>query len=74
MEKLHHPPVEILITCFGGVRKFAKEVGRDPAAIVRWRKSGTVPANMQRKVLETAWERGYTITAHELIFGRAMND
>jgi hypothetical protein len=72
MENLHTPPVEIVLAAFGGVRKLAKVIDRDPAAVCRWRKSGMVPNNMQRKVLEVAWERGIAITAHEMIFGRKV--
>ena len=34
---------------------------------------GNIPSSMQRKVLETAWDRGIRITAHEIIFGRDEN-
>lgn len=64
------PPVEIIVTEFGGVRKLARAINRDPAAITRWRKTGVVPTSVQRKVLEICWEKGISITAHEMIFGR----
>lgn len=63
-------PVEICITAFGGVRKLAKAMGIDPAAVSRWKKRGTVPAYIQRKLLTAAKEKGYAITAEDLIFGR----
>lgn len=63
-------PVDLTIQLFGGVRKLARTLGRDPAAISRWRKSGIVPTAAQRRILELAWERGIEITAHEIIFGR----
>jgi hypothetical protein len=72
MENTYEPPIEIIIAAFGGVRKFAREIGRDPAAVCRWRKTGSVPSAMQRKVLELAWEKGVSITAHEMIFGRKL--
>lgn len=70
MENLHIPPVEILISAFGGVRPLARAISRDPAAVCRWRKQGTVPTEMQRKILELAWDKGIAMTAHEMIFGR----
>lgn len=70
MTEFATPPVEIIVKEFGGVRKLAKAIDRDPAAICRWRKTGVVPTSVQRKVLEVAWERGISITAHEMIFGR----
>jgi len=65
-------PVQILIKEFGGVRALARAVNRDPASISRWQKTGLVPSNMQKKVLETAWDHKdhISISAHELIFGR----
>ena len=63
-------PVEIAITAFGGVRALARALNRDPAAVSRWKKSGTVPTNVQKTLLETAWERGIKMTAHDLVFGR----
>lgn len=70
MTEFATPPVEIIVKEFGGVRKLAKAIDRDPAAICRWRKTGVVPTSVQRKVLEVAWDRGIAITAHEMIFGR----
>ena len=46
-------PVQILIKEFNGVRPLARAVHRDAASISRWQKSGLVPTNMQKKVLET---------------------
>jgi DNA-binding transcriptional regulator YdaS (Cro superfamily) len=39
----HTTPVELAIDMFGGVRKLARALGRDPAAVSRWQKSGVVP-------------------------------
>jgi hypothetical protein len=71
MNNTHNTPVDLAINLFGGVRKLARTLGRDPAAISRWRKSGVVPTSAQRKILELAWERGLNITAHDIIFGRS---
>ena len=59
---------------FGGVRKLARALNRDPAAVSRWQKSGIVPTSVQRRLLEMAWERGIDITAHDIVFGREVND
>lgn len=63
-------PVDICIKEFGGVRKLAKAMGIDPAAVSRWKKRGTVPAYIQKKLLIDAKQKGYAITAEDLIFGR----
>tara|TARA_R110000796_G_scaffold6495_3_gene22987 strand:+ start:1212 stop:1424 length:213 start_codon:yes stop_codon:yes gene_type:complete len=63
-------PVEIAITEFGGVRALARALNRDPAAVSRWKRSGTVPTSVQKTLLETAWDRGIKMTAHDLVFGR----
>ena len=75
MHLWHHThmetPVQILIKEFGGVRVLARAVHRDAASVSRWQKGdGLVPTNMQKKVLETAWDNNINISAHELIFGR----
>lgn len=69
-----HSPVDLVIEQFGGVRKLARAIGRDPAAVSRWKKLGTVPTAVQRRILEVAWERGMDVTAHDMIFGREIND
>lgn len=73
MKKTHITPVELVITMFGGVRKLAKCIGRDPAAVSRWRKNGLVPTQVQRKVLEAAIAREISITAHDIIYGREIH-
>jgi len=70
----HTSPVELAIDMFGGVRKLARALNRDPAAVSRWQKSGIVPTAIQRRLLELAWERGIDITAHDIVFGREVND
>jgi hypothetical protein len=70
MDKKHMTPVEIAIAEFGGVRKLARSIDRDPAAVSRWKKSGCVPTNVQRSLLETAWGLGIKLTAHQIIFGK----
>jgi hypothetical protein len=73
MEKTHISPVDLAIDMFGGVRKLAKAISRDPAAVSRWRKSGLVPTQVQRKVLAAATERDINITAHDIVFGREIH-
>lgn len=63
-------PVDICIKAFGGVRKLAKAMGIDPAAVSRWKKRGTVPAYIQKKLLTVAKAQGLEISADDLIFGR----
>jgi hypothetical protein len=70
MNNINLTPVQLAIQSFGGVRRLAKAIDRDPAAVSRWQRNGIVPSAAQRQLLETAWERGIEITAHDIIFGR----
>ena len=64
-------PVQLAINEFGGLRKLARSINRDPAAISRWKSThGNIPSSIQRKLLTAAWDRGIQLSAHELIFGR----
>ena len=63
-------PVQLLIEEFGSLRAVARAISRDPAAVCRWQKTGLIPTSAQSQVLETCWNRGIEITAHEIIFGR----
>lgn len=67
-------PAEKVITLFGGVRPLARELGRNPSSVVRWRKpraeggtGGAVPSAMQGRVLALAKARGLPLTAEDLI-------
>lgn len=66
----HRTPVELAISGFGGVRPLARAVNRDPAAISRWQKSGTIPSSVLRVLLKEARERGIELTSDDVIFGR----
>lgn len=63
-------PVEVAIREFGGVRKLARAIGRDPAAVSRWRRRGLIPASAQALVYNKAIEHAYSLTAHDLMHGR----
>lgn len=73
MEKTSITPVELAIDLFGGVRKLAKAIGRDPAAVSRWKRSGLIPTQVQRKLLTAAAERNISISAEDLIHGRDVH-
>jgi hypothetical protein len=66
----HINPVDLVIDLFGGVRKLARAIGRDPAAVSRWKRLGVVPTSVQKKILQTAWDQGIEVSAHDIIFGR----
>lgn len=69
----HINPVDLVIDLFGGVRKLARAIGRDPAAVSRWKRLGVVPTSVQKKILEVAWDQGIEVTAHDIIFGRDIS-
>ena len=67
-------PAEKVITLFGGVRPLARELGRNPSSVVRWRRpkdeggtGGAVTSAMQVTVLALARARGLPLTADDLI-------
>ena len=63
-------PYELCIEEFGGVRELARQIGRDAGSVSKWKKQGTIPTSIQKKLLEKAWELDLNISAHELIFGK----
>lgn len=72
-------PAEFVIHRFGGVRATAKAIGRDKAAVSRWRvpkeKRGTdgrIPSLAQAAVLDAAKRFKKDITANDLIHGRRV--
>ena len=69
-------PADKVIELFGGVRPLARDLGRNPSSVVRWRKprseggtGGAVPTSMQGRILALARERGLGLTAEDLIQG-----
>lgn len=70
---MHLSPVETVIWAFGGVRKTARAIGKNPTVISHWRKIlGPIPSGSQRIVLEKAKELKLDLTADDLIFGRRV--
>ena len=72
-------PADIVITRFGGVRKLARLLGKDPSTIHRWRMAsekggleGRVPSIAQRQLLDLAKVMMVELTADELINGSAV--
>ena len=65
-------PAQLVVQSFNGVRATARELEIDPSIVSRWKKDGRVPDTYQRRILETAWENGIDLTAHDLIFGRQL--
>ena len=65
-------PAEMAILAFGGLSNLAKAVGRSPAAVVRWRKVGRIPATVQEQVYREALRCDLDLTCEDLIqIGRA---
>jgi hypothetical protein len=65
-------PAQCVITAFGGVRATARAVGRQPGAVIQWRRLGFVPPRIQATVLSMALAGQVAITAAELILGREI--
>jgi hypothetical protein len=64
-------PAEMAIHAFGGLRNLARAVGRSPAAVVRWRKVGRIPATVQEVVYREALRCDLDLTCEDLVLGRA---
>ena len=67
-------PADRVIALFGGVRKTARLIGRNPSSISRWRMpreaggtGGRVPGSVQALLLEKAQAAGLSLTAADLI-------
>ncbi len=78
---MHLTPAAYVIRTFGGVRKTARIIGRDPSSVSMWNKSredrgtdGNIPSLAQHKILEEAKALGLDITPDDLILGREVND
>lgn len=65
-------PAKYVIYMFGGVRKTARALHRDPTGVSRWQRTGNVPVLAQRKILDIAGKSGLDITPIDLIFGRKI--
>lgn len=70
-------PAELVIEKFGGVRPLARELSIDHSSVARWPKpknergsGGLIPAQYHARLLDIAKERGITLTALELVYGR----
>lgn len=59
-----------VILAFGGIRRAARMVGRQPGAVRAWKKRGKVPPDVQKIVMNLARQQLVDITAEELILGR----
>ena len=70
METTIKTPYELCIEQFGGVRELARQIGRDAGSVSKWKRQGTIPTSIQKKLLNRAWELNLNISAHELIFGK----
>lgn len=74
----HLSPAEVCIQEAGSAMGLAKALGLRPSSVWRWAqpkeeggRGGHVPAKRQAKILLLAQERGWDITADDLILGRS---
>ena len=71
MESTKKNPYQVVIEEFGGVRALGRAINKDPSGISKWGKlHGCIPATVQKKVLEKAWELNLNISAYDLVMGR----
>jgi hypothetical protein len=55
-----------------GVRNLARILGMDKAPITRWRKTGHIPSQKQKRILELAQKYGLDLTEKDIIWGRTI--
>jgi hypothetical protein len=79
-DPLPDTPADKCIEAFGGIRALARALDRNPSSISRWRKpkdeggsNGAVPSNLQGYILELAQQRGFPLTAEDLILRTAKD-
>lgn len=75
----HLSPAQYVIHVFGGVRKTARMIGRNPGAICHWKQprkkggcGGDVPGAAQRIILLVAKKHSLDITPGDLVYGRRI--
>ena len=51
METTIKTPYELCIEEFGGVRELARQIGRDAGSVSKWKRQGTIPTSIQKKLL-----------------------
>lgn len=68
-------PAEYVIMIFGGVRATAREIGYSPSAISKWRHQGkgNIPNSVKLLIYNIAQNKGYDITAEDLLIGRDVS-
>lgn len=66
----HTSGVELFIAAFGGVRRLARAISRDPAAVSRWRKTGNIPVPVLRKLITMLRGTPNEISSEHALFGR----
>lgn len=72
---MHKSPAQLVIESFGGVRKTARSLRRDPSTVSRWQRSsrggrGGVPKSLYKKILQISKNKGYGLTLNDLVYGR----
>ena len=70
-------PAEVVIDVFGGVRAAARAVNVEPSTVLRWckradgtLKTGWIPHEYIRPILDAAAQHGKRLTIEEIIWGR----
>lgn len=60
----------MLVRKLFGTRALARSLDLTPGAILKWGRSGLVPAKYHERLLELAREQRLTLTAEMLIIGK----
>lgn len=71
---MYKSPADYAIDLFGGVNALARAIERSPATVCLWRTRGhgLIPLKYQLLIFKKAFELGYDLTSHDLIYGRII--
>lgn len=67
----HRTPAAVVCQVFGSSRQVALHLGLNPSSTWRWLERGLVPAEYHVPLLDAAERIGLTLTAEDLVRGRA---
>lgn len=70
----HRSPAAVVCEVFGSAAELARLLGLAKSSTWRWLRSGLVPAQYHATLLDHAERMGLTLTADDLVRGRAATE
>lgn len=72
IDKIRMQPIEHVIKEFGSVNSLAESLGLNYHAVWKWQDRNSIPQEMQKKILDSAEEKGLDVLPEDLIRGRDL--